>query len=161
MSMLPLSRAPRGTIPPVLDRARLSAEFDRALATIEARWPDAPVREDAFAAYVRAHLDQPGVGARLTSDRICELFTVWWAMRSPAGVAAFLDSFGPSLARGITWVTGRFGHVDPRSLIERLLGDLFAGAAPRAKEFSGTSSLHAWLEVVATQAFLDAAHERR
>lgn len=160
-SIRPLGRAPRGTMPPVLDRARLSADFDRALAAIEARWPDAPVRDDAFATYVRAHLDRsPDLAASFTESRLVDLFTVWWAMQSPAGVAAFLDVFGPSLAHAIAWVTGRFGHLDPRSLMEHLLAELFAGAEPRAREFAGRGSLRAWLDVVATQAFLDRAHAR-
>lgn len=157
--ILPLSRTPRGTIPPTLDRARLSAEFDRALAVIEQRWPDAPVRDDAFAAYVRAHLDRaPDLGSRLTTERFVDLFTVWWAMGSPAGVAAFLERFGHGLSHGIAWVTRKFDHVDARSLMERLLGELFAGVAPRAREFTGSGPLQAWVEVVAMQAFLDAAH---
>lgn len=143
---------------PVIDRAELSAEFDRALAVIEERWPDAPVRDDAFAAYVRAHLDAaPDLAARLTWSRIVDLFVVWWAMMSPAGVAAFLGSFGRELARDIGCITGRFDHVDPRSLMEQLLVELFTGAQPRGREFSGFGSLHAWIEVVAAQTFLDAA----
>ncbi len=162
-TILPLQRAPRGTrgpiLAPVIDRAELSAEFDRALAEIEEHWPDAPVRDDAFAAYVRAHLDAaPGLGARLTRLRIMDLFVVWWAMTSPAGVAAFLETFGHDLAHNIACITGRFGQVDPRSLMDELIVELFTGAEPRGREFSGFGSLRGWIEVVATQTFLDAAH---
>lgn len=165
-TMLPLLRAPRGTrgpmFAPVIDRAELSAEFDHALAAIEQRWPDAPVRDDAFSAYVRAHLDaSPGLGSRLTRLRIVDLFVVWWAMTSPAGVAAFLATFGHELAHNIACITGRFGHVDARSLIDQLIAQLFTGAEPRGREFSGFGSLRAWIEVVATQAFLDVATQRR
>jgi hypothetical protein len=165
-TFLPLRRAPRGTgrltVPPPIDRAELSAEFDRALAEVEEHWPDAPVRDDAFGAYVRAHLDaRPDLGARLTRLRIVDLFIVWWAMTSPAGVAAFLETFGHDLAHNIACITGRFTHVDPRSLIDQLIVDLFTGAEPRGREFSGLGSLHAWIEVVATQTFLDAACQRR
>ena len=146
---------------PVIDVAELSAEFDRALAEIEARWPDAPVRDDGFGAYVRAHLEAaPDLGARLTRLRIVDLFVVWWAMTSPAGVAAFLETFGHELAHNIACITGRFGQVDPRSLIERLIVELFTGAEPRGREFSGFGSLRAWIEVVATNSFLDVVNPR-
>ncbi len=146
-----IPRATRGSIPtPVIDRAELSAEFDRALAEIEERWPDAPVRDDAFADYVRAHLDaRPDLGERLTRPRIIDHFVVWWALSSPAGVAAFLGTFGHDLALNIGWITKRFGHVDPRPLMEHLVAELFAGAEPRSREFSGFGPLGAWLEVVA------------
>lgn len=158
-TILPLRRMPRGTFAPVIDRAELSAEFDRALAEIDEQWPDAPVRDDAFAAYVRAHLDAtPDLGARLTRLRIIDLFVVWWAMTSPAGVAVFLETFGQDLAHNIACITGRFGHVEPRWLMDRLILELFTGAEPRGREFSGFGSLRAWIEVVATQTFLDAAH---
>lgn len=160
--ILPLRRAPRGTrgpsLSPVIDRAELSAEFDRALAEIEEKWPDAPVRDDAFAAYVRAHLDAtPELGTRLTRLRIVDLFVVWWAMTSPAGVAAFLGTFGHDLAHNIACITARFGHVDARSVMDHLIVELFTGAEPRGREFTGFGSLRAWIEVVATQTFLDAA----
>jgi hypothetical protein len=158
-TILPLRRAPRGTRSLTVDRAELSAEFDRALAEIEEHWPDAPVRDDAFAAYVRAHLDAvPDLGARLTRLRIVDLFVVWWAMTSPAGVAAFLETFGQDLAHSIACITGRFRNVEPRSLMDQLIAELFSGAEPRGREFSGFGSLRAWIDVVATQTFLDVAH---
>jgi len=155
----PLRRAPRGTAGPSYAPAMLAAEFDRALAEIEDRWPDAPVRDDAFAAYVRAHLDAtPDLGTRLSRVRIVDLFLVWWAMTSPAGVAAFLATFGHDLAVGVACITRRFAEVDPRWLVDQLLSELFTGEEPRGREFSGSGSLRAWLDVVATQTFLDAAH---
>lgn len=161
-TVLPLRRVPRGTrellLPRTVDRAALEAEFDRALAEVEERWPAAPVREAAFADYIRAHLGaERDLLARLPQLRIAELFLVWWAMQSPAGEAAFLEVYGHGLATSVACVTSRYGHVDARSLIEHMMGELF-GSDPRATEFSGFGSLRAWLDVVATQMFLDAAH---
>jgi hypothetical protein len=165
-TILPLARVPRATcelaLPPSVDPAALSAEFDRALAEIEERWPDAPVRDDAFAAHVRAHLGaERDLASRLPRLRITELFLAWWAMTAPGGVAAFLEVYGHDLARSIACVSSRFAHVDARGLLRHLIDELFDGPEPRALEFAGFGSLGAWLDVVATQALLDVAHAAR
>jgi hypothetical protein len=161
-TVLPLRRVPRATSEIRLaapDCTALSAEFDRALAAIEDRWPDAPVRDDAFAAHVRAHLEaERDLAARLPRLHITELFLVWWAMTSPGGMAAFLETYGHDLARTIAAVTSRFPALDARTLLGQLMDELFGGPDPRALEFSGFGSLGAWIDVVATQALLDVAH---
>jgi len=159
----PLRRVPRATgaisLPLSIDRGLLAAEFDRALGEIEARWPDAPILDDGFADYVRAHLDgQRDLAERMPRLHLDELFLVWWAMRSPSGVAAFLEIYGHDLAKAIACVSSRFPHIDASTLLQRLMAELFDGEDPRATEFSGFGSLGAWVDVVATQTLLDVAH---
>lgn len=161
--LLPLRRVPRATVelslPLSIDRGCLAAEFDRALAEIEARWPYAPILDEEFATYVRAHLDsERDLAARLSRLHIAELFLVWWAMRSPSGVAAFLEVYGHDLAKAIACVSSRFPHLDAATLLAHLMTELFDGDDPRAIEFTGFGSLGAWVDVVATQTLLDVAH---
>ena len=151
-------RAPRvPTIPPVIAQIELSAAFDRALPAIEERWPDAPVRDEAFADYVLAHVGTERDVARLPRLRVEDLFLAWWAMTSPGGVAAFLEAFHADLVREIACITSRFPDVDARMLLDELMLQLFDGDEPRIAEFSGFGSLRAWVEVVSTQIFLDRA----
>lgn len=162
MPLQPLRRVPRATgelsLPPSIDRGVLAAEFDRALAEVEQRWPYAPVLDDGFAAYVCTHLgNERDLAGRISRLNIGELFLVWWALKSPSGVAAFLEVYGHDLAKAIACVSSRFPHVDAGTLLQRLMAELFDGEEPRAVEFSGFGSLGAWVDVVATQALLDAA----
>lgn len=162
MADVPMRRVARGSgehaLPRVIEQVALSAEFDRALEEIVARWPGAPVEDEAFAAYVRAHLDgERDLLGRLPRLRITELFLVWWALESPTGLAAFLATYGQDLANTIACVTTRFANLDARRLLDELMIELF-GDEPRALEYSGFGPLRAWLDVVAMQSLLDAAH---
>ena len=164
MGDVPLRRVARGSgeiaLPRAIEQVALSTEFDRALDEIHDRWPSAPVEDEAFAAYVRAHLDgEPDLLGRLPRLRISELFLVWWALESPTGVAAFLAAYGDDLANTIACVTTRYAHLHARRLLDELMIELF-GDEPRALEYSGFGSLRSWLDVVAMQSLLDAAHCR-
>ena len=83
----------------------------------------------------------------------------WWAQTSPAGVAAFMATYGDALADAMACVTTRFAHLETRALLGELMIELF-GDDPRALEYTGFGSLRAWLDVVAMQSLLDAAHRR-
>lgn len=160
--MFALRRAPRGTrsltLPPIIDRTELSAAFEHALVAVEQRWPEAPVRDAAFAAHVRAHVgSERDLSARLPRLRIEELFLAWWAMTSPAGIDAFVAELRPTLAPILACFTSRFTHLDADGLIQLLLTRLFVGDDARIAEYSGFGSLPAWIEVVATQTFLEAS----
>lgn len=159
----PLRTAPSGSgvlsLDTLIAMSSLSDEFERALAEVEARWSYAPIHDEGFADYLHAHLDAAGdLAGRISRLHIGELFLVWWAMKSPSGVAAFLETFGHDLARAIACVSSRFPHVDAGTLLHQLVAELFDGDDPRAVEFTGFGSLGAWVDVVATQTLLDAAH---
>lgn len=155
-SMFALRRAPRGTtLPPMTAQVELSAVFEQGLVAVEQRWPEAPVGEDAFAAYVRAHLDRErDLSRRLHVE---DLFLAWWAMTCPAGIDAFVAELGDTLAPILACFTTRFAHLEADSLMDLLLTRLFFGDDARIAEFSGFGSLRAWVEVVATQTFLEAS----
>jgi hypothetical protein len=157
--------APRGTrpptIPPIIEQAELCAAFDRALAAVEERWPEAPVRDAAFPDYVLGHVGAERDTARLPRLRFEDLFLAWWAMTAPGGVAAFLEEFHADLVREIACITSRFTDVDARMLLDDLMIELFDGDEPRIAEFTGFGSLRAWVEVVSTQIFLDRARYHR
>ena len=162
----PLRRVPRATrelsLPLSIDQLCLAAEIDRALAEVEARWPEAPVASDAFLDYLRAHLEgERDLAQRISRLHIGELFLVWWAMSSPTGMAAFLATYGHDLAKAIACVSSRYPHLDTSSSLQHLMAELFGGEQPRATEFTGFGSLGAWVDVVATQALLDVAHAAR
>jgi hypothetical protein len=143
----------RPTIPPIIDRIEVAAAFESGLLEIEARWPDAPVNADEFAAYVRERVGmQRDLSAMLPRFRVDDLFLAWWAMTSADGILAFEREFADDLHH----IMVCFPHLDARELVEALRVTLF-GDEPRIAEFSGFGSLRSWVTVVATRTFLDVA----
>jgi RNA polymerase sigma-70 factor (ECF subfamily) len=148
----PMSR--QVTIPPIIDRIEVAAAFESGLLAAEARWPDAPVNAEAFAAYVRERVGtQRELSAMLPRLRVDDLFLAWWAMTSPEGIAAFERELGDDLHHLIV----RFPRFDASELMQALRVTLFVGDEPRIAEFSGFGSLRGWVNVVATRTFLDLA----
>ena len=148
-------RARPSSIPPLIDRIEVAAAFESGLAEVERRWPDAPVNADAFAAHVRAHVGaQRDLSGMLPRFRVDDLFLAWWAMTSPEGIAAFEYELGDDLRR----IISRFPRLDPDELMQLVRVKLFVGEDARIAEFSGFGSLRSWIDVVAAQVVIDAAH---
>ncbi len=132
--------------------ALLGVASDDALARAAARWPEA-VPDAAFVAYVAERATQPD-RSRL---RIEDLVLAWWASKgSSAAILAFEIAHAAALAK----LLQRFHRLDADELTQLLRIKLFAGEAPRIREYSGFGFLENWFKIIAARTFLDVARSR-
>ncbi len=132
--------------------ALLGGSSAEALARAAARWP--PAQPDAsFVAYVA----ERAIGQELARLRIEDLVLAWWASTgSSAAIAAFEAAHAGALAK----LVQRFHRLDADELKQVLRIKLFAGDAPRIREYSGFGFLENWFKIIAARTFLDVARSR-
>ena len=143
---------------PAEAHAELSARVEAGIASIKARWPDAPEPAAGFAAHltdrVAKQADPIAAAPRL---RVDDLFLAWWAGSGDArGVAAFEAAFDDDLRR----LVQRFHRLPADELRQRLRIKLFVpqeGNPPHIYSYSGFGFLQNWLRVTAARAFVDVA----
>lgn len=133
--------------------------FTENLASIAARWPDAPHDGAGYAEHVAERLTRQAVPEQaLARLHVEDLFLAWWAgTGAAAGIAAFEAAYAGELAR----IASRFPSLAADELLQRLRIKLFVGPPPKIAEYSGFGSLLAWLRVVAVRSFVDVARAGR
>jgi RNA polymerase sigma-70 factor (ECF subfamily) len=125
------------------------AELETQLAAVRARWPEAPVPDADFAAYLLER-KPPAIG----NLRIDDLFLAWWCSNGDSrAIAAFDAAHAVVLER----LLHRFHRLDADELRQRLHVKLFVGDRARIREYSGLGLLENWFKVIAARTFLDAA----
>jgi RNA polymerase sigma-70 factor len=136
----------------------LAARLEAGLATIRARWPEAPAVDDSFVAHFVERLGrQADLAAALPRLRLDDLFLAWWSgSGDPRGITAFEAAYADDLRR----LVQRFHRLPADELRQRLRIKLFVGngtSPPRIHDYAGFGFLQNWLKVTAARSFVDVA----
>ncbi|MDX2092790.1 MAG: sigma-70 family RNA polymerase sigma factor [Kofleriaceae bacterium] len=142
----------------------LGARFTADLAAAHAKWPEANIADDAFAAALGARLaGQKDVATALTRLRIDDLFLAQWCA---TGDARAIIAFEHQHRADLDAVLARFRKLPVTSdeLKQTLRIKLFVrtGERPaRIADYSGFGFLQNWLRVTALRALVDIARSER
>jgi len=136
----------------------------RELAETHARWPEAPITDQAFAAaLVQRITNQRDVAAAAPRLRVDDLFLAQWcATGDPRAIAAFERVYAGDLET----LVARFRRlpVSEDELRQALRIKLFVGGddrPPRIADYSGFGFLQNWVRVTALRALVDIARTER
>jgi RNA polymerase sigma-70 factor (ECF subfamily) len=148
----------------MLEQAGLGNRLTAELAAAHARWPEATVTDDAFAAALATKLAaQKDLTTALARLRVEDLFLAQWCISGDArAIAAFEHVHRVDLDAAL----GRFRKlaVTADELRQTLRIKLFVaseGRAPRIGDYSGFGFLQNWLRVTALRALVDIARGER
>ena len=125
-----------------------------ALERARVRWPTANP-DPTFVQYVAERArTQPDLAAALPRLRLEDLVLAWWA---GSGAAAAIAAFEAAHASALDRLLRRFHRLDADELRQVVRIKLFAGEAPRIRDYSGFGFLENWFKIIAARSFLDLA----
>lgn len=139
-----------------------AADYEPAIAEGLARgcerWPEARP-DETFGSYVAERArEQSDLAAALPRLRVEDLVLAWWAGRGEStAIVAFETEHRGALER----LLQRFHRLDSDELRQALRVKLFAGDAPRIRDYSGFGFLENWFKIIAARTFLDIARSKQ
>jgi len=150
-------------VPPVA-KTELGDRLDRELAAARARWPEASISDEAFAAVLSHRFaSQRDIAAAAARLRVDDLFLAQWcATGDPRAIVAFERVHATDL--DILLARFRRLPVGDDELRQALRIKMFvggAGRAPRIGDYSGFGFLQNWVRVTALRALVDIARAER
>ena len=149
---------------PALAQPGLAERLAHELAVARARWPEAPIEDEAFAAAVADRIAaQQELSTALGRLRVEDLFLAQWCA---TGEARAIAAFEQVHRADLDGVLARFRRLPITSdeLLQTLRIKLFvasSGRPPRIGDYSGFGFLQNWLRVTALRTLVDLARSER